>query len=51
MTEYKDMNPHHCIICGKRLSLGERVVWVKPKHGSKFYVHTDCLKKEGAAKR
>lgn len=51
MSEYKDQAPHHCVKCGERLQPGEQVEGVKPKYGPKFYVHTGCVKKKGAASR
>ena len=44
--ESKGFQTYYCRICGREVYTGEAVEWVKHK-GSTYYVHTDCLKKEG----
>ena len=50
MSKYEGKDRERCRICGQEIQLGEDVEWAKHK-GTTYYVHTDCLQKEGATKR
>lgn len=49
MSKHKDNGKHFCRICGAEIQPGQPVEWAKFK-GTTYYVHTDCLKKEGGGK-